>query len=70
MRPWSPALVCDSAADSGELQVLRLKMSGGSVKPLQLPPPMVDEKRAVDVPSGFSLIPGGGRWRTSFCCRR
>ncbi|KAM3585292.1 uncharacterized protein V6R79_013191 [Siganus canaliculatus] len=31
-RPLSPALGFDSAADSGELQVLRLKISGGLVK--------------------------------------
>ncbi|CAJ1087707.1 Hypothetical predicted protein [Xyrichtys novacula] len=32
VRPLSPALVSDSSADSGELQVLRLKISGGLVK--------------------------------------
>lgn len=62
VRPLSPAPLFDSAADSGELQVLRLKISGGLVKRRQRLPPVVDEKRAVDFPSGvFSVILGGGR---------
>lgn len=55
VRPLSPALVFDSAADFGELQVLRLKISGGLEKARQLLLPAVDEKRAVDFSSGVSL---------------
>lgn len=55
VRLLSPALVFDSAADSGKLQVLLLKISGGLVKCRQRLPPVVDEKRAVDFPSGVSL---------------
>lgn len=73
-RPLSLALVflVDSAADSGELQVLRLKISGELVKnPRQQLPPMVDEKRAVDIPSGvFSVILEGGRWWLSLGAKR
>lgn len=55
MRPLSCAMVFDSAADSGELQVLRLKISGGLVKRRQLLPPVVEQRRAVDFPSGVCL---------------
>ncbi|KAL7369865.1 hypothetical protein ABVT39_011040 [Epinephelus coioides] len=54
-RPLSLALVFDCAADSGELQVLGLKISGGLVRRRRRLPPVVDEKRAVDFPSGVSL---------------
>lgn len=57
---WVTVGVFDSESDSGKLQVLRVKISGGLEKCLWRPPPVVDEKRVVDFISGDSVMFRGG----------
>ena len=76
VRPLSPARsgFWQHCTDSGELQVLRLKISGGLVKRRQLLPPVGRREESCWLPKWcFSVILGGGRlWEVEviFWCKR